>query len=115
MGYELHITRSQANWFDDDDCPITADEWLTLAASDDSLRVIENDDNKFIITEWECIDSENDGRPFIWHGGRVSMKYPPRFAFLKMLQLARQLGGRVLGDDGELYESAEDHNPKAAH
>jgi hypothetical protein len=115
MGYELHITRAQVDWDDDDRNPITAEEWLNFVANDDTLTVIENDSYEYIRTDWTPAENPNEGCTFAWAHGRISIKYPPKPAFLKMLQLAEQLGGRVLGDDGELYKIADDHDPFAQY
>jgi hypothetical protein len=112
MGYELHITRAQVDW-DEDQHPIDAEEWLNLVANDDTLKVIQNDNYEYIRTDWTPAEKPHHGDYFAWHHGRISTKYPPKSAFLKMLQLAELLGGRVLGDDGELYKTADDYNPLA--
>ena len=50
MGYDLHITRAQVDW-DDDQHPINAEEWLNLVANDDTLKVFENDNDEYILTD----------------------------------------------------------------
>lgn len=112
MGYDLHITRAQVDW-DDDQHPINAEEWLNLVANDDTLKVFENDNDEYILTDWTPAEEPHQGHYFTWYHGRISAKYPPKSAFIKMLQLAELLGGRVLGDDGELYQAADDYNPLA--
>lgn len=111
MGYELHITRAQVDWVDENDNPITATEWLDLVASDETLTVSLNDDNKYIVTDWSPIENSTYGRQMFWSRGQISMTYPSKPAYLKMLQLSEQLGGRVLGDDGELYTTPDDYHP----
>jgi hypothetical protein len=111
MGYDLHITRAEENWTNEDMNPITAAEWLKVVASDETLTVNWNDENRLIVTDWTPAECPSKGRQMDWHPGRISMKYPSMSAFLKLLQLSKQLGGRVLGHDGELYETPEDYSP----
>jgi hypothetical protein len=45
---------------------------------------------------------------FDWFRGNVKTKNPDGETLTKMLELARELGAEVQGDDGEQYESPED-------
>jgi hypothetical protein len=115
MGYDLHITRADVDWENEDANPITAEEWLNIVAKDETLTVSWNDENELIVTEWTPIENPNLGRQMDWHHGRVSTKYLPLPAYLKMLELAEQLGGRVLGDDGELFQTINDHERRSQY
>jgi hypothetical protein len=111
MGYELHITRANRGWKNEDKNPITAAEWLSVVEGDETLSVQWNDDNEYIATDWTPIENPSAGRQLDWHHGRISVKYPSMALLIKLLELSNQLGGRVLGGDGELYEQPSDYTP----
>lgn len=111
MGYDLNITRAEPDWENEDTDPITSAEWLNLVATDETLEVQWNDNNELIVTDWTSPDDPLDGAQFDWHHGKISAKYPSKSTYIKMLELAQRLGGRVLGDDGELYLQPGDYTP----
>ena len=103
MGYDCHITRADF-WAMSDEAPITADEWLALAAADPDLKP--SADNGKCFMEWTSPDAGPDGGWFDWHNGAVTTKMPTVAAMEKMLQIAAQFGATVQGDDGETYATA---------
>jgi hypothetical protein len=111
MGYDLNITRAEQDWDNEDTNPITAEEWLQVVATDETLKVQGNDNNEYIVTDWASHGDSLVGAQFDWHHGRISAKYPSSATYMKMLELAHRLGGRVLGDDGEIYLQPRDYTP----
>lgn len=83
MGYDLHITRARS-WVDSESQPITPDEWRAFVASDPRLEIAGVDLRQ----------------------GRLVVKNPDEPTIAKMIEVALHLGGRVVGDDGEVYERA---------
>ncbi len=104
MGYDLHITRSEDFWADNDDAPITRDEWLAVASADPDLFPMPENGNSFFAFG----DREDPRSWFDWFEGDVFTKNPDRETLQKMLELAERLQARVQGDDGEVYESPDD-------
>lgn len=103
MGYDLHITRA-ADWSESEDTPITADEWLTLVDADPELFL--NTANGPHFAGWRGASALPD--PWLdWDAGQIHTKNPDSALLRKMAQIAAQLGARVQGDDGELYEGDE--------
>jgi hypothetical protein len=103
MGYTLHITRA-ADWGDSETVPITRDEWEALARADP--RLIEAGS-----IEWS---DEATGRVFVWRRpsgpslywrrGQVSIDGVESDSELsELVAIALQLGGALMGDDGETY------------
>lgn len=119
MGYDIHITR-QENWFDDDqDKIITLEEWEQLLADDPEMRL----DNfaEATTTAGESIRMESEGIA-VWtkysgngiHGnfawfhysnGNIACKNPDSEILEKMLTIAGRLKAKVQGDEGECYDS----------
>src|SRR5687768_5963785 len=99
MGYDLHVTRKEF-WSDDDGPIISLEEWMTYVARDPDLE-----------PDWENPGPENarlvahpDQWPIWWRDtGEIYAKNPDPFVVAKLVQIARALGARVLGDDDEIY------------
>jgi hypothetical protein len=49
------------------------------------------------------VSSDSGTWPLWWAGGELSTKNPDDVAVAKLVQIARALGARVLGDDEEIY------------
>jgi len=100
VGYDLHITRAE-HWAENDDAPIAVDEWLAVARGDPELAPMPENGDAFF-------DYAGGDGWFDWFQGNVDTKAPNRPTLAKMLELAGRLGAHVQGDDGELYECADD-------
>lgn len=108
MGYDFHITRRQS-WFDDDGDAISLDEWKTYVSSRRDIKPDpENpgEDDYIIVTHPEHW-------PLWWRRGEITTKNPDEEAVAKLVQIARELDARVVGDDGEVY-GTDPSNPCAA-
>ncbi len=90
MGYELHITR-KAVWHDEIGSSITLEEWDKLAAGDPDL-----------------LSTNFDGPFYSDSSGNIVAKNPEKSVRAKMHRMAKRLGAKVQGDDGELYDAAGD-------
>ena len=102
MGYDLHITRAE-HWSENEGSQITAGEWAEYVRRDPELEMESEDGAGF--ARWSGPSKYPD--PWLaWEHGNVSTKNPDRALVEKMLRVARDLGARVQGDDGETYEDA---------
>lgn len=102
MGYDLHITRKR-DWASTEGPDITPEEWLALVQSDPELTLDPRNGPYFVI--WS-----GPGAYSCWldyQQGDLFSKYPTDEFIEKMVVLARQLGGKVQGDDGEVYPGGE--------
>jgi hypothetical protein len=97
MGYEIHITRQEESWSENDPARyITQEEWRALADNDSSLRPQpENGPNFF-----EMVDG--DGW-FDWFAGCLETKHPDEKTLAKACEIAGRLDAKVQGDEDELY------------
>lgn len=117
MGYDVHITRKE-NWFDEDETHnITIEEWKEIVANDPEMRLdnfaeatTTNGDNLRIENEglsvWMKYSGDGlDGNHawFEYAQGNIDVKNPDREIIIKMLGLAEKLNAKVQGDDGEIY------------
>lgn len=100
MGYDLHITRKQF-WSDENGPIISLEEWQNYVASDRDIQSDpENPGPKSYI-----IISHPERWPLWWNKrrGEIYTKNPDKFVVAKLVQIARSLNARVLGDDDEVY------------
>lgn len=119
MGYDLHITRKE-NWFDEDESnEIKLTEWNSYIKSDNEMRL----DNQATATadNGETVAYKNDGLAvwtsyskhgkddnFAWfdfRAGNVTVKNPDQEIKNKMNDIATRLNAKVQGDDGEIYDT----------
>jgi hypothetical protein len=122
MGYDLHITRKN-NWFDDDDSRnILLQEWIQLVSNDSEMRL----DNfaEATLPDSETLRLESEGLSvwtkysgdgvngnhawFRYHKGTIVVKNPDEEIIQKMIEIAAKLHAKVQGDEGELYKPATD-------
>jgi hypothetical protein len=104
MGYELHITRAD-EWSQNEGREITAEEWLEVVRRDPEFALDERNGEYFAV--WTPTGGKDSGW-IDWFDGNLASKHPDRRLLRKMLDVAKKLGAKVQGDDGELYESEED-------
>ncbi len=106
MGWEIHITRA-VFWPESDEYPITAEEWMELVQADPDLTIDPRDNGPYFVL-WMVHNIDNDHPWFDWFQGSIHTKRPDRKTLGKALEIARHLGARVQGDDGEEYQRPED-------
>src|SRR6476646_7073652 len=101
MGYELHITRRD-NWSDHSGAAITEAEWRELIDRDPELTLDAQtrctmSDGQYVFAAWK-------GRAGALglYAGEITAKDPDQALITKMVQVARKLGAKVQGDDGEV-------------
>jgi hypothetical protein len=102
MGYDLHITRKKLH-FDEEGPTITLDEWLAYVASDPELRLAPGYGKHAVLMS---VPSKYPDPWLDWFDGDIYTKNPDGPILVKMLKIASALGGKVQGDDGEIYRSA---------
>jgi hypothetical protein len=116
MGYDLHITR-ESETTESQPAPIRLDEWQAYVASDDEFRMVNfaevttprgdtiRYDNEGLAL-WTAYSGGGTKRSTVWfdyRNGRIVVKNPDDEVLDKMKKIARVLGARVVGDEGEEY------------
>ena len=117
MGYDLHITR-QENWFDEDDTrQISFEEWKDILSSDNEIRLDGFAEAKTTNGDTIKVDSKGlsvwtkysgnglDGNYawFDYSQGSIVCKNPDDEIINKMLNIAERLNAKVQGEEGEIY------------
>ena len=105
MGYEVHVTRRE-NWWDEDGGEISAQEWAAAVCDLAMVPVPEGWSGQ---PQWVAEMTTGPAPEFrteglYWSAGRIVAKHPTDALITKMCQVARVLGARVQGDDGEYYD-----------
>lgn len=130
MGYDLHITRQQG-WFDEDETKqITLQEWLDLVATDPDMR-LDNYAEATTTDEKATIRVESEGLSvwtkysgngvrgnyawFYYSRGNIVCKNPDDEILDKMLEIAEQLQAKVQGDESEIYDRSADGTITCKH
>jgi hypothetical protein len=111
VGYDLHITRRR-DW-SGTGRDIRVEEWLAYVDNDPELSLSPEDGPSF--ARWSRNSEHTD--PWLdWFHGNIYTKNPGEALIEKMVGIARVLGARVQGDDGEIYQSgyAPPIQPKAS-
>jgi hypothetical protein len=113
MGYDLHITRRE-QWIDEGD-DITFEEFVSHVRGDAEFTYPGQlgDDS----ADWRSPKSAYESW-LCWSDGQIYTKNPEPEFINKMVTVARALGAKAQGDDGEVYLSAteiqRDDPPAAA-
>lgn len=107
-GREVHISR-RVNWWEVDGGQISATEFRTAVAADPDLAMVAVPD----VWRWEPrwiaeLATGAGAEPrenLVWRAGRIVARRPSAALIAKMCELAKILGARVQGDDGEYYDA----------
>ncbi|MFB6835766.1 hypothetical protein [Streptomyces sp. NPDC056361] len=116
MGYDVHITR-RTPWWEDEGARITTREWGAVVAADSDLEMVQvaqasprgQDAGVEYRHEWLAQMRTHPRRDahgawLNWADGQVVVKNPDGVLIAKMREIARALGARVQGDDGDYYD-----------
>jgi hypothetical protein len=129
MGYELHITR-QENWFDEDNSRrIPFEEWTQILADDKEMRLdgvaevtTSNGDTIRVESEglslWTRYSGNGVNGNYAWFdysGGCIVCKNPDDEIIDKMLDIAERLNAKVQGDEGEVYKRSLNNTITTEH
>ncbi|MCL9807634.1 hypothetical protein NAT51_19080 [Flavobacterium amniphilum] len=101
MGYNLHITRKDT-WFDDEDQNIISfEEWTEYVSKNPNLyNDPDNDRNSFY-----HVGQNEDWPLWYWEEcGNIHTKNPDKDAIIAMVKIAGDLNAKVIGDDHERYD-----------
>lgn len=112
-GYDAHITRA-SEWSESEKTPITIDAWKRLVAEDKSFTAtnaavaVNPKTSEEIRIPGEALAIWTDpetGRKayFDYRQGRITVKDPDKAILKKMKEVAKEIGARVVGDEGEEY------------
>lgn len=119
MGYELHITRRE-NWFDEnDELAIPVEEWEQYVRNDPEFR-LDNyaeailHDGTVLRTEapgiavWEKYSGNGIDGNYAWFYyslGNIACKNPDKEIIAKMIGVAQIMNAKVQGDEGKIYKT----------
>jgi hypothetical protein len=107
MGYELHITRAPKWYYENEGHWISAEEWLEYVERDPELRLAGYNGKYFAL--WSGKSEYPD--PWLdWCQGNIDSKSPDDAIIDKMVAVAKELGAKVQGDDGEVYTGGGNEN-----
>jgi hypothetical protein len=121
MGYDIHITRKE-NWFDEDDSNgIALLEWIDYIKADKEMSLnnsaeaetpaggkVKHEHNGLAV--WTGYSKSGIDGNYAWfdfRNGNVTVKNPDQEIKDKMIDIAAQLSAKVQGDEGEFYNSKE--------
>jgi len=107
MGYDVHITRAN-NWAANSGSQIDATEWMNVLQQDPDLAT-DPENGEFAAKYLKESEGWLD-----WFDGNIFTTNPTRPTVAKMLEIAQRLQAHVQGDEGEVYESAEQWRGEAA-
>ncbi len=112
MGYEVRVLRGP-NWWENEGYEISEAEWQRVVEADAAMRMSGTAEAAYpegvlryespSLVEWTGHPS---GR-VVWldfRGGMIVVNNPDNSIIVKMQDIARRLGGRVQGDEGEFYD-----------
>ena len=113
MGYDVHITKAK-EWLGSKRTPILESEWLALVSADETLEVDiqsysgrDSEDGtsrrQHPVMWLAHTDPQGDHPSFWYEDGRIFRKNPDDPTLKKMIEIARQLDAKVLGDEEEEY------------
>jgi hypothetical protein len=114
MGYDLHITRRD-HWSDTSGPMISENEWRDLITADPELS--QDTETRCSMSDGEYVFAAWNGRAGALghYAGEITATNPDQPLSAKMFQIARKLGAKVQGDDGEIYgEDGTPSDPEAA-
>ena len=109
MGYDVNLTRAH-HWADNTGHEIRPDEWRSVVDADPELEmrgVAENAGLKYenpLLAVWTGHPDHDD----VWvdySNGNLVVKNPDLHVLRKLCALAAELGARLQGDEGEIYEA----------
>jgi len=121
MGYNIHITRKE-NWFDENDTNnISLTEWTEYIKSDNEMRLdnfaeatATNGEYVRVETKGMSVwtkyskDGHDGNHAWFWpDSGNIVVKNPDIEIRNKMIDIAGRLRAKVQGDDGEIYDTKE--------
>jgi hypothetical protein len=109
MGYDVNITRAH-HWAENAGHEIRPEEWRAIVAADPELEmrgVAEAGGLRYenpLLAIWTAHPDHEE----VWadySSGNLAVKNPDLHVLRKLCALAAQLGARVQGDEGEIYEA----------
>jgi hypothetical protein len=108
MGYDLHITKA-VDWVEAEESPIDRQRWLSLAVGSPALvqsgKVSFADGPTGEEVDYPLFGLLHAYGPSLyWRNGEVVVNGATEENISDLVNIARQLQARLLGDDGEEYE-----------
>jgi hypothetical protein len=98
MGYAVYITRAR-HYLEGPQAPIPQEDWRAVIENDPGLAA---DRNRPDLARWAG-PATVENPSIDWANGNLFSRDPDHSVIRKLIDVAGLLGGRVQGDDGELY------------
>lgn len=105
LGYELHITRAES-WEDSAEHPISISDWERAARAEAQLVDVETLGWDPIPPAATFVWRDEEGPSLYWADGQVQVKgIRSRDEIGELAAFADKISARLVGDDGELYDT----------
>jgi hypothetical protein len=107
MGYDVHIVKTN-HWLDAKNDPVTKQEVEILVEKDSELTWSQKDhadftdENGVVVSNFAIIWKNNPC--FWWYKDQIMCSHARKEQVIKMVQMSKIIGARVVGDDGERYD-----------
>jgi hypothetical protein len=107
MGYDIHIVRTNC-WLDASENPITKEQVEAVIGKDKELSwsykdYVDMEDENEKVTRYFAINWNNTPC-FLWHKDQIICSNASEEQVIKMVEISKALGAKVIGDDGETYD-----------
>jgi hypothetical protein len=102
MGYDIHITKRE-HWWDKAASEISRAEWEEVLRLHPELMAFSSAPGKVADSAQMLDDTGEVAKIFRFGHGNIFVKNPTRQVLIKMLEIARELNARVVGDNEEAY------------
>lgn len=121
MGYDLHITRQDEWYNEDENLRISLKEWTQFVNSDNEMRMdgqaeVTLDTGEVLTIEseglavWTAYSGEGVDQNHAWFSlsnGNIVVKNPDTEIINKMVDISNYFNAKVQGDEGELYQKED--------
>jgi hypothetical protein len=121
MGYDLHITRQDEWYNEDENLRISLREWTQFVNSDNEMRMdgqaeVTLDTGEVFRIEseglavWTAYSGDGVDQNHAWFSlsnGNIVVKNPDREIINKMVDISNYFNAKVQSDEGELYQKAD--------
>ena len=107
MGYEIHVVRTN-HWLEASEDPITKEQVDMVIEKDKDLSWSQKDyvdmkDGNGQLARYFAINWKNTPC-FWWFKDQIQCSNASQEQVIKMVQISKLIGAKLIGDDGEIYD-----------